>query len=367
MIEDMPRPRLPHLIREITRHGRTTWYVRVGHGPRIRITAAYGTPEFRAQYDAAISGDRPQSKTDAPTGSLIWLWDRYRETADWSSFSAATRKQRENIMRHVIAKGGDTDFRRITRATIEAGIDRRKATPAAALDFLKTMRGLCRWAFRHGHIATDPTTGVRAPKYKSTGFAAWNEDDVAAYEARWPHGSKERVWLHVLLFTGLRRGDAVMAGKQHVRDGVIYLRTEKSGEKTEVPMPLHPTLAATLKAGPTGDLHFICGERRQPLTKESFGNLFRDACNKASVKKSAHGLRKLAATRYANAGATVHELMALFGWLTPTMAAHYTRDADRRRLAQQAAAKLTKQNARENKKANSIPAPRPKVRERGEK
>jgi hypothetical protein len=59
----------------------------------------------------------------------------------------------------------------------------------------------------------------------------------------------------------------------------------------------------------------------------------------------------------------VHELIALFGWLTPQMAAHYTREANRRRLAQQAAAKL----ARQNKKANSMPSPTPKVRARAEK
>jgi integrase len=53
---------------------------------------------------------------------------------------------------------------------------------------------------------------------------------VAAYEARWPIGTKERVWLDVLLYTGLRRGDAVRLGRQHVRDGVATLRTEKSQE-----------------------------------------------------------------------------------------------------------------------------------------
>lgn len=343
MIETMPRPRPPHLHPEVSRHGKTRWYVRKGHGPRIRLHAAFGTPEFKAEYDAAISGEQPKATTKARIGSLQWLYEQHRETAEWASLSPATRRQRENIMFHVLAKSGDADYRKITRATIEAGIDHRKETPAAARNFLKTMRGLYKWAVRAGHVALDPSTGVRNLKRKRTkGFKAWTEDDVAAYEARWPHGSKERFWLHVLLFTGLRRGDAVVVGKQHVKDGVIYLRTQKSGYETEVPMPLHPTLAATLEAGPTGDLHFICGERRQPFTKESFGNLFRDACNAAGIKKSAHGLRKLAATRYADAGATVAELEALFGWHGGGMASLYTREADRRRLAQQAAAKLAK-------------------------
>lgn len=40
-----------------------------------------------------------------------------------------------------------------------------------------------------------------------------------------------------------------------------------------------------------------------------------------------HGVRKIAATRAASAGATEAELMAIFGWTDPKMASHYTRTA----------------------------------------
>ena len=46
------------------------------------------------------------------------------------------------------------------------------------------------------------------------------------------------------------------------------------------------------------------GERGEPLTKESFGNIFKDACKAAGVSGSAHGVRKIAATAAANNGAT---------------------------------------------------------------
>lgn len=48
MIDGMPRPRPPHLHREITRHGVTVWYVRIGKGKRTRMAGAYGSPEFTA-------------------------------------------------------------------------------------------------------------------------------------------------------------------------------------------------------------------------------------------------------------------------------------------------------------------------------
>jgi hypothetical protein len=49
-MDGMPRPRPPHLHRQVSRHGKTVWYVRVGKGPRTRIKAAFGTPEFDAEY-----------------------------------------------------------------------------------------------------------------------------------------------------------------------------------------------------------------------------------------------------------------------------------------------------------------------------
>jgi integrase len=78
-----------------------------------------------------------------------------------------------------------------------------------------------------------------------------------------------------------------------------------------------------------------------PYVKESLGNMFKDACVAAGVKdKSAHGLRKAAATRAAENGATAHELMAIFGWIDIKEAEIYTRAADRKRLAAQAMSKL---------------------------
>ena len=165
----------------------------------------------------------------------------------------------------------------------------------------------------------------------------------------------------MLLYTGLRRGDAVRLGRQHVRNGIATIKTEKSGFTMEVSLPVLPVLQATLEAGPCGDMTFIVGANGRPLTKESFGNEFKAACKAAGVPGSAHGVRKIAATRAANAGATEAELDAIFGWTDRKMAAHYTQSANRRRLAAQAMDKLA------NASGTSIPAPSHPVRAEGHK
>jgi len=39
-------------------------------------------------------------------GSLRWLFERYRDSGAWNVLSVATRRQRENIMKHVLDTGG---------------------------------------------------------------------------------------------------------------------------------------------------------------------------------------------------------------------------------------------------------------------
>jgi hypothetical protein len=95
----------------------------------------------------------------------------------------------------------------------------------------------------------------------------------------------------------------------------------------------------------------------KPLTKESFGNMFSDASRAAGVNKSAHGVRKIGATRAAENGATVAELEAIFGWQGGGMASLYTRAADRARLAKGAMHKMAGTPSEQ-----AMPAPHAKVR-----
>jgi hypothetical protein len=342
----MPRPRPPHLHRQVTRHGRTVWYVRVGKGRRIRIRSEFGSAEFDAEYSAAIANSSRPSKAAPTAGSLAWLCERYRaECPKWANFKPATRKQRENIFQAVMEASGYVAARAIIRDHIEAGRDRRK--PHQGRHFFE-------WATAVKLIQRDPTIGVTYPVAPRTkGFPEWTEEDVAKWEAAHPIGTPERVWLDVVLYTGARRGDAHRIGRQHLRpDGTLSFTTEKTD--TPVTLPVLPALRRTIEAGPCSDLAFVCQRNGRPYSrKESFGNVFSDTARKLGIKKSLHGIRKIAAQRCAEAGASVHELNAIFGWTGTKMALRYTEAADRRRLAATGMAKL--QAAEQN--SNSIPSP----------
>lgn len=339
MLGPMPKPRYPGLVKEVTRHGSDVWYVRpLHHGKRVRIRADYGTDDFVAEYQAALQGISANKPLGA-TGSMAWLWGRYRASNAWRSLSPATRRARENILAAVLKESGERPCGKIRRKDIEATRDKITA-PNQARAMLDALRGLFRWAAiaLPEQVRDDPTLGVKNPvSPKTDGFPVWSEAEVTAYQEKWPIGTRERVWIDVLLYSGLRRGDAVLLGRQHVRDATFTIKTEKSGRTVEVCNPILPVLAATLKAGPCGQMLFVAGANGKGMTKESFGNAFRKACRLAGVRgKSAHGLRKVAATRCAENGATTSQLMALFGWISPKQAELYTRSADRRRLARTA-------------------------------
>jgi site-specific recombinase XerC len=140
-------------------------------------------------------------------------------------------------------------FSRVDPKAIIAGRDRRAATPSQAKNFLSTMRGLFVWAVDSNLVAADPTQGIKNKKSKhakSGGFPVWTDDEIFAFERRWPRGTRERVMFEVFLYTGLRRGDAAVVGWQHVRNGVISLQTEKAGRFT---FRYCPNLKQHLKPG----------------------------------------------------------------------------------------------------------------------
>lgn len=335
----MPRALPKYVYMERTRHGKVLFYFRIGKGKRIRMPNP-ADADFIEAYKAAITDQPKLEKKTYGVQSLTFLIREYRLSGDFLTLSKTTRYQRDRIYIAIEETAGNKPYRAITRQTILDGKERRMATPNQARMFLDAMRGLFRWALSRGMINSDPTDGVDNPKRKKNGgFPVWSEQDVAQYEEYWPEGSKERVWLHLPLYTGLRKGDCVLVGKQHVKNGLLSTTTEKNG--VEVNIPILPQLQRTLDTCPTGDLHFIVGANGLPLNKNTYGNYLRKAANKAGVKgKSCHGLRKTGATRAAEAGATVSELEALFGWTGGGMAELYTKSADRKRLAIAASEKI---------------------------
>jgi integrase len=299
-------------------------------GPKVRIYGEYGSKEFATAYQAALWGEKEPEKHTGAKDSFGAMIQAYRHSNAWSRLAEATRRQRGNMLDRLTKKAGHLPASEIDRAMIVATRDELK--PGAGKCLIDTLRGLFKWAQESGYVDDDPTKGVKVQEAKTDGFHTWTDADIAAYELKWRVGSRERLWFAILIYTGLRRGDAISLGRQNIRDGVLEVTAGKTG--TQIVIPLHPELKAILESSPLGRDTFI------GLGWDAFGKAFRKACDEAGVKGSAHGLRKAAATKLAEAGASVMELNSIFGWSGSKMALRYTERSDRAKLAKEGFEKL---------------------------
>jgi integrase len=139
----------------------------------------------------------------------------------------------------------------------------------------------------------------------------WEADECAQFEAHHAIGTRERLAYELMLQVGQSRCDIVRMGRQHVRNGTLSLRRQKTNVAFDV--PVRPMLQKAIEAMPPGDhLTFLVTAHRKPFTAAGFGNWFREVCNEARLPKrcTSHGLRKASATWAADRGATTTQLMA---------------------------------------------------------
>src|SRR5437588_6253794 len=87
------RIRFKHLVEDRDRHGNLRLYVRVPGRPKLRIRATFGTDEFMAAYNAALSDNvkAPRQANDAKPGSFRHLCIRYYLTTGFKSLDVSTR------------------------------------------------------------------------------------------------------------------------------------------------------------------------------------------------------------------------------------------------------------------------------------
>lgn len=340
-----------HLVEDTDRHGNVRVYFRRKGQPKVRITAAPGTPEFEREYLLAFNR-QPLPETATPAapdnGTLRWLCARYFASAVYQELGPATRKARRVILEAICERVGDVLVKEWEPRHVATLRDRRASSPAAANAIVKSLRQLFAWAsspeygFMFGNPAAKVTyLGSRNPD----GWRAWTEADYNKFTAVYRVGTKERLAVDLLLYTGVRRSDVIRLGPQMERDGHLIFSEMKGRARVrkEHRLPILPALRESIDATPTGALAYLTDSYGNPWHRpKSFSQWFDRVCRNAGIGKglSAHGLRKLGAQLCVERGATEHQLMALYGWTSPKQAAHYTRRADRQRLEAEAAALL---------------------------
>jgi integrase len=338
--------RLKFVKAYVDRHGRARHYFRKPGCKPVPLPGLVGSPEFMAAYGEALA-NTPRveiAATRTRAGSIDAMVIGYLGSAAFAHLASASQKKYRQIFEGLRRDYGRLGVASLERRHVVQMLDRKAETPAAARDFLRCLRMLLQYAISISVRQDDPTSGLRVKQPKGDGYPTWSEDDIAAFRAAYPLGTKPRLALALLLGTALRCSDVIKVGRGHVRNATIHIAAaQKTGSGLAI--PIGSELAEAINAAaPSEHVVFLVNERGRAFTATGFSQWFRQQCKSIGLKGlSAHGLRKAACRRLAEAGCSANEIAAISGHASLAEVARYTRAADRAKLAASAMARTERQ------------------------
>jgi len=325
---EMKRP--PYCEQYLDRHGKPRHYFRrTRQGPRIPLPGLPWSPEFMAAYSAAMQNNAPPPPAIAewrsPAGTLNAAIVAYYGSSHFTeSLGATTQKHRRytlDAFRCEKGEGnsvarGERQLALLDRAHLGKIVGKLKAGKQHAL--VKALKPFFDWCVQQMLIKDNPAIGLTlAKKPKTAGHYSWTERDIERYTRRHPIGTTAHLTMAIMLHTGLRISDARVFGPEHLFDGVVRIKPQKTSRTTGnvVEFRAHPDLLRVLRATKViGTKTYIISERRQPFAEGVLSNKMRDWCDEAGLPEcSAHGLRKAIVRRMLEAGATEYQVAAVTG------------------------------------------------------
>jgi integrase len=338
----------------VDRHGKRRYRWRKGTRAAY-LTAHPNTPEGRAELAAIIAGGtKPKLDRHTP-GTVAWAAARYFVSTTFTGGKAPqTQNNARAILDKFVADYGtqriiDWRFDHIEAVLAKTATKRPNdkgrmiGGPSAAMNLKGELLPFFDYAFKLLGIEKQNPVAQAAPiAVPKGGFHTWTESEIAQYRKHHSIGTTARLALEIFLWTAQRRGDAATFGRKHLIDGTIEVTPAKTRNSSGATISLTaaPQLLDAIAAmAVTGTDTYLVNDYGKPFTVAGLGNKMRDWCNAAGLPHcSAHGLRKAAARRAAEAGASNQGLKAIGGWTTDRQVAVYTAAVEQKHMAEQAMA-----------------------------
>jgi hypothetical protein len=344
----MTKIRLQFVQSFVDQHGKPRFYFRRRGSKRIPLPGIPGSTQFMQAYEAALNATPTPvgASLRSKPGSVSAAIAAYFDSASFRSLAPGTALSRKVVLERFRTAHGGLPLATMPPQFVHVLLD--SMTPHQGRNFLKAFRHVIKWCLDRKLCANDPTAGIKVRLPKSDGYTCWDESWIASFEAHWPIGSKARLALALGLFTGQRRGDCVKIGRQHIRDGVLTVRPEKTKNTTAIRLtiPVHPELQKIIAATPVGHLTLLTTKSGKPYGADAFSVQFRTWCDAAGVPGSFHGLRKAACRRLAEAGCSASEIAAISGHASLSEVARYTKAADQAKLARAALGRIANESVK---------------------
>jgi integrase len=324
----------------LDRHGKSRHYFRRKGYPKVPLPPP-GSPGFMAAYEAAnaalLSAPAASDCVRFLPGSLGWAIERFLVSPEYERRARSTRLQDQRLFDELRASFGTGMLRDLRDRHVKIIRDhfRQKHSTVSADAAMSRISVI--WQFADQHLDIDlganPTAGVSRVHKVTKEHQPWPDDVLAAFDAAAP--GHLRLGVMLSLYTGQRRSDVVRMRWSQFDGDTIEVVQQKTGEF--VTIPCHKRLRSILSALPRHSEFILTGERGAPYKADSYAERVRNQLHTIGIKGySVHGLRKNAAVALSQAGCSVPEIMAITGHRSATMALHYSKRAERKRLARSA-------------------------------
>lgn len=354
---------LPYIERNITRHGKARYYLRIDGKRVCRLMEPFGSEAFQKEYWAARKAYKPDDEAGNAKPQILskivkpntfrWLCLEYMASNSFTALDVSTQDRRRNIieamwLEPLSASDGrlfaDMPLSAMDVSNLEVLRDRKKETPFAADERLKTLRQVFDTKKDGKAITANIARLVEPFRPHSDGHETATPENLAAFIAHHGVKSKAVLYLAIQMFTGLRVSDLRAIGPQHRRKDVFKLRLFKNRNRTPVDLEIsiHPILEGVLAMHPVKGMTYLVTDFEKPFSSaKSLGNRISDWWRQAGMPHlTSHSVRKGLATDLAHEEATDSMLEAMFGWKDGKTSKIYTRNAERARLARQSVARI---------------------------
>ncbi|WP_395495132.1 tyrosine-type recombinase/integrase [Acetobacter sp. KSO5] len=293
-------------------------------------------------YQKALDGKKEEiGASRSLPGSMRLLAATWRTSNSFKALRPQSQKTYARLLDNFVELHGDKSVRTAQPKHIRAILEAMGNTPAQANALRNVLRQLFQYAFENDWRDDNPVRDIKKLKYKKNPIPTWTEDDIEKFENFWAVGTRARLALTLLLYTGQRRSDVIRMGAGDVSDGAIAVMQIKTDVRMQIPM--HPDLCEVIDPLPKNAPAFLMTQQGKPFASgNAFYNWFKDCARDAGIegKLSPHGLRKAAARRMAEAGCTPHQIASITGHQTLAEIERYTKDVQQRVVAEQAVSKL---------------------------
>lgn len=342
------------------RHGKLRARFRKVGAKAVYMRTLPDQPGFDAEYKALTNGEVVSGNRVIPR-SVNDLVARYYRSADFAAKGGDDDKTRRRrlIESFRIEYGNDLvedfGFEHIETILIkrskkyEDARGRLVGGEVAATNLRKQLTRLFAYAKKLKWIASNPVEEAdKVGKLRLEGYHTWSEAEIAQYQKRHPIGTKARLALEIILWTGMRRGDARMFGPKHIVRKKINFRASKN--QMDLWLTIATDLRRAIDAMPSVGINtYLVSELGKPYSKGGFGLKMREWCDEAGLPQcSAHGLRKAIARRMAESSATQQEMKAVGGWKHDEEVAVYSAAAAQEGLADSGMARVVDRFSSDN-------------------